>query len=533
MSFFPFDQYRPGQEEIIKSILKSFSDNKRIVMLEAPTGSGKSVIAYTVAKHFGSSYYLTATKILQQQLINSFSTDKNLVALKGRNSYTCNKWPEYIQKAANDEISIKQALINHLSSPEFNFNCNVGVCKMIFKKSKMPACTPEQSTIMCPYWRQNYMARAAQICVMNFDSFLYQTVYGGKWDNRDFMVIDESHNTEDKLLDFVSLTVSDRDLGVTIKKQDTPEKYVRHFADIDLVKHVEMLMAVAEASGDIKKYDRLESLHSKFGLLKEISNEGWVCDYKHMVKYHVVELKPLFVKSYANELILNKANRVLMMSATILSPNLVAESLGIESNEFVFYKMPNLFPIKNRPIYVDGCGSLNFKNKIETFPKLIVKVDEICDKYNDKRGIIHTHSFEIAKLLIDSCKNSNRFLFQKNFIDKSEMLEEHSKRKNSILVAPAMHEGLDLVDGLSRFQIICKVPYPNQQDNPQLKKRVELSWHYYLWLTALKLVQSYGRSIRHKDDWAHTYIVDSDFVKFFDMAANILPDWFVEALQLN
>ena len=98
-------------------------------------------------------------------------------------------------------------------------------------------------------------------------------------------------------------------------------------------------------------------------------------------------------------------------------------------------------------------------------------------------------------------------------------------------VAPAMHEGLDLIDDSSRFQIICKVPYPNQNDNPQLKERVDLSWNYYVWLTALKLVQSYGRSVRHDKDWASTYIVDSDFARFAEMAIDILPDWFLEAIQ--
>jgi Rad3-related DNA helicase len=123
-------------------------------------------------------------------------------------------------------------------------------------------------------------------------------------------------------------------------------------------------------------------------------------------------------------------------------------------------------------------------------------------------------------------------LFQKDFPSKDEMLEEHGKRKNSIIVAPAMHEGIDLVDDLSRFQIICKVPYANQNDNPQLKKRVELSWNYYVWLTALKLVQSCGRSVRHDKDWAETYILDSGFGRFMDMSINILPEWFLEALQL-
>jgi hypothetical protein len=37
--------------------------------------------------------------------------------------------------------------------------------------------------------------------------------------------------------------------------------------------------------------------------------------------------------------------------------------------------------------------------------------------------------------------------------------------------------------------------------------------------------------VRHDKDWASTYIVDSDFARFAEMAINILPDWFLEAIQ--
>ena len=90
--------------------------------------------------------------------------------------------------------------------------------------------------------------------------------------------------------------------------------------------------------------------------------------------------------------------------------------------------------------------------------------------------------------------------------------------------------GRDLKDDLSRFQIICKVPYPNANSDKQLKLRTKANWHYYLWLTALKLVQSYGRSVRSDTDHAQTYILDADFDKFVKMARKMLPAWFLGAI---
>jgi Rad3-related DNA helicase len=94
-----------------------------------------------------------------------------------------------------------------------------------------------------------------------------------------------------------------------------------------------------------------------------------------------------------------------------------------------------------------------------------------------------------------------------------------------------MHEGLDLKGDLSRFQIICKVPYPGLGSNPQLKRRMEISDDYYSYLTALKLVQSYGRSVRSETDWAKTYILDGSFRSFFENGKKMLPTWFKEVIQ--
>jgi len=60
---------------------------------------------------------------------------------------------------------------------------------------------------------------------------------------------------------------------------------------------------------------------------------------------------------------------------------------------------------------------------------------------------------------------------------------------------------------------------------------VEIDRKYYLWLTALKLVQAYGRSIRSETDYAATYILDESIYRFLDDTKSMLPIWFTEAVQ--
>ena len=66
------------------------SGYKKIVIC-APTGSGKSPIAATLAKAFESSFIVTASKSLQDQYQNDFSF---LKPIKGKSNFGCLKLME-------------------------------------------------------------------------------------------------------------------------------------------------------------------------------------------------------------------------------------------------------------------------------------------------------------------------------------------------------------------------------------------------------------------------------------------------------
>ena len=116
-------------------------------------------------------------------------------------------------------------------------------------------------------------------------------------------------------------------------------------------------------------------------------------------------------------------------------------------------------------------------------------------------------------------------------IQRDEVVQEHIyAKKPTVLISPSLHTGLDLKEDLSRFQIITKVPYPNKSDRWINAKRNKVPDWYY-WQTGLKLIQAYGRSVRSKDDWARTYILDSAFEYFLRKNREILPGWFLNAIK--
>lgn len=539
---FPLKAFREGQKECIEAILNAFNSDKKFVILEAPTGSGKSVIGMTIAKFFQKSYYLTIQKILQDQLTKDFESDE-VKSLKGRNAYPCDYWAKF--KAINkDRPEILKTMEIDARNPHIKATmdhkrlpCSEGVCMVKEAKSKCKLCFPTKDTTTCQYYQAVDAALRSDTCIMNFHSFLYQTVMSTKFGIRDLLIVDEAHNAEPQLMDFISLSISDRGFRkdkIIFPRYNSAEEYAQYFDSIQLHELIAEKIRFLRYTNQIKDAEEWkQTLHQYTVFMSEVGSGNWIPKFEEKKGSNILTLKPIFVDKFANQYLFNKADKVLMMSATILSPKVMYDSLGIDPTTAYAYRMKNRFPVENRPIYFNPIGSMSFKNKQATKPKLVKAVQEICNNYPDMRGIIHTHNFELADLLLEEVDlaTTKRFLYQKNFNSKDELLKKHAETPNGIIIAPAMHEGLSLDGDLSRFQIICKVPFPALGDNEQLKIRIEASPEYMDWLTSLKLVQSYGRSIRSETDWADTFILDSDFEFFRKKASKLLPDWFKEAIE--
>lgn len=547
--YFPFDSYREGQREAIHKIVKAFADGYRFVICEAPTGSGKSAIGYSIMQFFQSSYWLTIQKSLQDQLMREFGVDQygqfgkfisenspHLIDLKGRNAYRCT-YNEVFNYASADMSADK------------------GECK---KKgvARFRACMqpPEMQAIescpdikfnkysICPYWERKIRATGSDHCLMNFSSFLYQTSVVEDFIPRQLMIIDEAHNIESELMRFIELRLIDkpfRKFGIEFPELNTPEEYASYFRQIKLQNLIVEEIQRAMASQDPDSENEWKNCLLKFKNFMNSADSGnWIIEFQprrlsnNDIMYIAVIIKPILVDEYASQHIFNMSQRVLMMSATILSPQIMCQGLGIDSDEVYKFRMSNKFPVDNRKIFVKPIGKMSYRNKLQTLPKMLKEIEHIAEKYEGKKGIIHTHTFDIANYIIEnsSMQLKNRLLFQRDFSTKDHMIKHHTDRDDTIIIAPAMHEGIDLVGDLSRFQIICKVPYPSMGDK-QVKARMSISNKWYTWITAQKIVQSYGRSIRSESDNADTYILDSDFRSFLDRCGKLMPIWFKEAIE--
>ena len=241
--------------------------------------------------------------------------------------------------------------------------------------------------------------------------------------------------------------------------------------------------------------------------------------------------KPVDVSDFAKDYLLRLGHRTLLMSATIVNHKSFCRSLGISLSETEFISTPSPFPKEGRPIVELLVGKMNAKEIDNTLPVLAQTVEEILKMHPDEKGIIHCHTFKIAKYLWENVGEGNDRLLLHDTDTRDEVLQQHMRAEEpTVLLSPSMQEGVDLRGDYSRFQIICKVPFPYLGDKV-VKKRMSKWPEWYSTQTAKTVIQAVGRSVRSEDDHAVTYILDEGWRYFYNRHKEYFPQDFRECLQ--
>jgi ATP-dependent DNA helicase DinG len=500
--YFPFaGSIRSAQEKALAAIQQARDARKKFVLLELPTGTGKSAVGIAAAKWastWGSGGYILSTqKALTAQYMRDFA-NMGLVELRGRSSYDCQ---------------------------DFSTNCEVGAS---LRGKSAGVC------LQCPYKAAKDRFVSQKIGVTNFDYFLAETLYSGQLPKREMLVIDEGHILEQKLLGFTDFeispfslqkfsvaipTIEDGDIvGVTewLHDQMIPaiDTFIRAIPEDDV-----------EQSEDRRQAENLRTRMCRFVAGNQQEWAFWT-DGKRLV------FRPLEAARYAQEYLFSRAEVVVIMSATILDFNVFRHTLGIVEDNCVCLAVPSEFLVRNRPIFYRPLGSMNFQNKASTLPKIADALDKLLRARPDVKGLIHTNSYEMNRLLTQALVatgHGSRIITHGSGGAESAIERHITSDAPTVLCSPAMTEGLDLRDDLSRFQVVVKVPYPPFRD-PYVAARKSLDKGWYSWQTAMRLIQATGRSVRSENDFAETYIVDSSFGDFRRLNHRLLPAWWRAAV---
>lgn len=522
---FPFDYPRLGQFDLIQDINDAIQQGYKYIILEAGTGTGKSVVATTLAKIYGSAYILTMTKQLQEQYKKEFE----FPLVKGRGNFGC-------------------------LHDNFDSTCDMGTCKTTpssskfscpYGVSKNPVLDAElafddsfggavffQSQNHCNYWQQKANAINSSITLMNYDYAILELNYVKHFGPRSLLILDEAHNIENKLMKTMEVNLFNRRIEKDINKTLSPQI----LKDGQLKDWILEIEAIKESYDDadiknfpINKADRFRSTISKLKKLKinlESEPNNWVIDSNN----EGVSFKPLKVHHYAKDNLLKYGDVCIFLSATVLSHKMFSKWLGLDPNEVYHIKVDSPFDPEKRPIALTLAGKMS-KNRIKkTAPKTIPILQDILEKHKNDKGLIHTNSYKCQKYINENLNNSR--LISHSSFNRESVLKHFEEDENPlVLVSPSMSEGVDLPYDKCRFQVIYKIPFPFLGDK-QVFMRQKRDKRWYAYKTVMTLMQTYGRGMRAEDDYCYTYILDSDVNLLFKspLYRSLVPNFFKEAI---
>lgn len=496
-----YDSYRAFQAQTIEKIINS---DKHLIVVSAPTGSGKSILALGVARIAARSglqtRILTNNKYLQTQYM-SYRFDSEIpVQGIGKSNFLC------IRNDVEPGTTAAEAPCNH------GMKCEL----------RSPLYEGRPETIECPFYRQRDMADAARISILNYPFYFYETKYG--LFPTDILICDEGHQIDSQILSVASSSLQSTHLS-ELSRLGVKVPYPRELLlgnNPGLTKAIQSgLLAVTSY---LRQYDEGDvppplyvDLQRRLQSIAELNGRLAVAQE--------FTYSPILSEQFSKDYL--KAKKIVLMSATIFGPEYWSHRLGIDDVEYL--EVPSSFPAHKRPIYIQSVCKVNQKwwDNPTDQKKLINAIDNIIKKHIPKKGLIHSVSYRLTEwILANSMFAGSGYLIKG---DSDQVVEDWKQADKGILVSPRATEGVDLPNELCDFIIIPKVPYLSLGDQVTRLQMQEIPG-FYEYKAMSSIIQGAGRGMRHKDDFCETYILDSLWYALYGKMKDQLPKWFTEAL---
>lgn len=518
--------FRQEQWDAALEVCEAFDSGCGLVFVDAPTGAGKTLLADLITRLMAQpGLYLCTTKSLQDQVLEDFEYAR---VLKGKANYPTmfEPYPEY---SGEDCAGARDC---HYCAP---------IANCPYRVAKQEAIRSQLAVINMAYWLReaNYVRQPA--FSLPPDPKLSAELRGRRRRDGGLIIIDECDTLEDQLLSFIEFSLSKARLREL--KLEPPKKGV-HKATIVKWMDEQMIPALVEVAKEYAKSPRLEDQRKARGMemmvgqakrvMPELIDENWLRDYER--EEHVpLSLKPVRVDGYGPEMLWRHGGKFVLMSATIISPEEMANTLGY-TGQYATVRVPMSFDPAQRPIIVAGVANMTFKTERDEFPKLVKAICNILKEHPDDRVLIHTVSYGRTKTLMQELRRARTgrpLMMYLNANEREHTLAAFRERAGAVLLAPSFERGIDLADDDCRVQIVAKMPYPNTSD-PRVNARSHgpdgEGWMAVQ--TIRSLVQMTGRAVRSADDWCVTYILDQQFMsRVWKRNRNLIPEWWREAVD--
>lgn len=513
--------YRKGQDVAIIKALDAFVNmDYNAFVIDCPVGFGKSGVIVTLSRvleELGYDSYITTPQlILQDQYFNEF---QDIPQIKGRSNYQC------------------------LDDPEAN--CATGECQVDEKYNNEEVCNK------CIYALQRNKCQESAICGMNTSYMM--TVRREVFGQRYLFSVDEAHSIPEWGVGFVSVTIRESSVGFI---PDFPAGFPAYILWLEKTVYPKIKEEEEKLKERVKEFGKgkgkkkavlgiMEAYKAMRELVKKIEllskdyaavGEDWTYNIVSDLKGKKIVFQPLTSGRFLNQILWSRGEKILLSSGTI-TPEIYMPEGGLTDRRFnikdCVIEIPSEFPSEKSPIFYKSLGKMTNDKKASTFPIVLKEIEKVMFERLDRKGIIHTFSYDNAKYILENIDPIlKNYLWVQDRLDRSGSLDKWMKYDEpSVFLSTNMTEGLNLKGDLCRYQIYTKIGFPNTQDK-RVAKRLELGHWVWYYLQALEdIEQSSGRATRSLDDWSEMFIFDSSFATMYTKYNKYIKTWFKKRLK--
>jgi Rad3-related DNA helicase len=368
---FPFEQWRPAQAQGLDFICRGIVQADDI-MLEAPTGIGKSAMAIALAR-FGaksgcSTYISTTTISLENQYIADFKK-LGLRQLHAKSHYLCPEWR----------------------------SCDVGSrCKC---KEETP-CTYKVA-------RAEFDQAAFSIANASFLCTCARFLKTWQWQTRELAIFDEAHMLHDTVADGYSFNIYQDEVEFFPAEGDEPDWLRQHYAfwlDVQIRELQEELddntqrMDFAKLSDPeiqrlCRKLERAEAKQENMHRILNDNPNNWIFDQQS----DRLSISPLWATPLAATLLPRIGVKRMYLSATLPGFTHQCRYLGIDPKKAKFLALPSPFPLEHRLIHI--CPVVKWRYPSTGTEKAAVcrALEKILNLHPTDRGLVHVSSYYQAR----------------------------------------------------------------------------------------------------------------------------------------
>ncbi|MDL0125144.1 ATP-dependent DNA helicase [Halobacterium salinarum] len=514
---FPAPEFRGAQRQALANIQAAFDAGNDVVLVRAPTGSGKSLLARAImgcARRAADAdpsdavgAYYTTPQVSQLDDVAADDLLEEFKLIRGKSNYTC-------ILPGEEATPVDRAPC----ARERGYDCAV--------KHR------------CPYFADRAIASSRAFAAMTLAYFM-RTAGSEVFRKRDVCVIDEAHGLAEWAEMYATIDLDEQrvpvweDVRVPSGLDGDPERtadFADHLQGVCEGVKDELLGQDELTTEAVARRDRLQELIAELDWFIEDyrdpeSATTWVVDADE----EGVTIKPMDPERYLSHTVWDRANKHALLSATILNKAAFCRSVGLDPSTVALVDVEHTFPVANRPLYDVTQGKMTYENRAQTLPKLADTVVRVMATHPDEKGIVHAHSYDIAENLAARLADAgvgDRVRTHDADTRDAELERWKASDDPEVFVAVKMEEALDLAHDLGRWQVLCKAPFLNTNDSRVAARLADGQWAWYYRTALQTIIQACGRVVRAPDDYGATYIADSSVLDVFERARGDMPPWF-------